>query len=57
MKDGSIGIGKRMNMTLSCDHRVVDGATGAAFLAELKALLANPAAIGATQNRSGEVSR
>jgi len=43
VKDGSIMIGKRMKMTLSCDHRVVDGVTGAAFLAELKALLENPA--------------
>ncbi len=34
--------GKRLAMTLSCDHRVVDGAVGAAFLAELRALLARP---------------
>ncbi len=40
--DGALGIGKRMAMTLSCDHRVVDGAVGAAFLAELRALLARP---------------
>jgi pyruvate dehydrogenase E2 component (dihydrolipoamide acetyltransferase) len=34
--------GKKMAMTLSCDHRVVDGAIGAAFLAELRDLLSHP---------------
>ncbi len=34
--------GKRLALTLSCDHRVVDGAVGAAFLAELRRLLARP---------------
>ena len=34
--------GKRLGLTMSCDHRVVDGAVGAAFLAELRALLARP---------------
>jgi pyruvate dehydrogenase E2 component (dihydrolipoamide acetyltransferase) len=34
--------GKKLAMTLSCDHRVVDGAVGAAFLAELRALLDRP---------------
>ncbi|MBX3250280.1 MAG: pyruvate dehydrogenase complex dihydrolipoamide acetyltransferase [Myxococcales bacterium] len=33
---------KRMKVTLSCDHRVVDGALGARWLAELKKLLENP---------------
>src|SRR5690606_30160646 len=32
-KDGEIIVGKRMKMTLACDHRVMDGATGAKFLA------------------------
>jgi pyruvate dehydrogenase E2 component (dihydrolipoamide acetyltransferase) len=32
-----------MNLGLSCDHRVIDGAVGAAFLAEIKKLLEQPA--------------
>jgi pyruvate dehydrogenase E2 component (dihydrolipoamide acetyltransferase) len=39
----SIAIGQRMNITLSGDHRVVDGAVAATYLAELKKLLENPA--------------
>lgn len=42
VRDGSIVPGKKLAMTLSCDHRVVDGAVGAAFLAELRALLDHP---------------
>jgi pyruvate dehydrogenase E2 component (dihydrolipoamide acetyltransferase) len=37
-----IVIGHRMTLTLSCDHRVVDGAVGAKFLAELKTLVEKP---------------
>jgi pyruvate dehydrogenase E2 component (dihydrolipoamide acetyltransferase) len=40
--DGAVVPGKRLAMTLSCDHRVVDGAVGAAFLAELRRLLEHP---------------
>lgn len=40
--DGSIVPGNEMKMTLSCDHRAVDGATGAAFLQTLKAMLEDP---------------
>ncbi|HQY60319.1 MAG: 2-oxo acid dehydrogenase subunit E2 [Myxococcales bacterium] len=40
--DGAVVPGKRLGMTLSCDHRVIDGAVGAAFLAELRALLEAP---------------
>jgi pyruvate dehydrogenase E2 component (dihydrolipoamide acetyltransferase) len=39
---GAIVPGKRLALTLSCDHRVIDGAVGAAFLAELRALLEHP---------------
>jgi pyruvate dehydrogenase E2 component (dihydrolipoamide acetyltransferase) len=42
VKDGGVTAGKKMSMTLSCDHRVIDGAVGAAFLAELRALLEHP---------------
>jgi pyruvate dehydrogenase E2 component (dihydrolipoamide acetyltransferase) len=40
--DGAVAVGKRLALTLSCDHRVVDGAIGAAFLAELKRLVERP---------------
>ena len=42
VKDGQIVVGNLMKVTLSCDHRVVDGATGAAFLQTLKGLLEDP---------------
>jgi pyruvate dehydrogenase E2 component (dihydrolipoamide acetyltransferase) len=42
VKDGRVAPGKRLAMTLSCDHRVIDGAIGAAFLGELRALIENP---------------
>jgi len=43
VKDGQIVPGFRMNLGLSCDHRVVDGAVAAAFLSEIKKLLEQPA--------------
>ena len=43
VKDDSIVIGQRMTLTLSADHRVVDGAVGATFLAAIKDLLEKPA--------------
>jgi len=42
VRDGAVVPGHTMKVTLSCDHRVVDGATGAAFLNELKQNLENP---------------
>lgn len=42
VKNGQIVVGNVMKVTLSCDHRVVDGATGAAFLQTLKSLLEEP---------------
>ena len=43
--DGEVVVRNRMRVTMSCDHRVIDGATGAAFLATLKSMLEEPAAI------------
>lgn len=44
VENGSITAGKRMKMTLSCDHRAVDGAMAADFLNELRAVLEDPKA-------------
>ncbi|WP_353125433.1 2-oxo acid dehydrogenase subunit E2 [Parapedobacter pyrenivorans] len=45
VKNGQIVPGNIMKVTLTCDHRVVDGATGAAFLQTLKSLLEEPVRI------------
>ena len=42
VKDGQVVSGNVMKLNLSCDHRVVDGASGAAFLNTLKTYLQNP---------------
>jgi len=42
VKDGELAVGNVMKLTLSCDHRVVDGATGAKFLQTVKSLLEDP---------------
>ena len=42
VKDGQVVPGNVMKVTLSCDHRVLDGASGAAFLQTLKGYLENP---------------
>ena len=43
VKNGLVVPGLRMNLGLSCDHRVVDGAVGAAFLSEVRKLIEQPA--------------
>jgi pyruvate dehydrogenase E2 component (dihydrolipoamide acetyltransferase) len=40
--DGQLEIRQRMRVTMSCDHRVIDGATGAKFLQTLKGFVENP---------------
>ncbi|MFS8084864.1 MAG: pyruvate dehydrogenase complex dihydrolipoamide acetyltransferase, partial [Acidobacteriota bacterium] len=42
VKDGAIVVRQTMRVTMSCDHRVIDGATGAKFLQTFKQLLENP---------------
>jgi len=42
VKDGEIRVGNRMTVTLACDHRTVDGATGAKFLQTLRTYIENP---------------
>ena len=42
VRDGQIVVGNTMNVTLACDHRTVDGATGAQFLQTLRTFLENP---------------
>jgi pyruvate dehydrogenase E2 component (dihydrolipoamide acetyltransferase) len=43
--EGQVAIRRRLRLTMSCDHRVIDGATGAQFLRTLKAMLENPLAM------------
>ena len=45
VQDGQVVVRRRMRVTLSCDHRIIDGATGAAFLKTLKMMLENPLAL------------
>lgn len=42
VEDGELVIRKRLRVTMSCDHRVIDGATGANFLQTLRRLIENP---------------
>jgi pyruvate dehydrogenase E2 component (dihydrolipoamide acetyltransferase) len=42
VKNDKIVVGNTMKLTLACDHRTVDGATGAAFLQTLKGYIENP---------------
>jgi len=43
--DGAIVVRRMMRVTMSCDHRVIDGATGAQFLQTVKLMLENPLAM------------
>jgi pyruvate dehydrogenase E2 component (dihydrolipoamide acetyltransferase) len=43
--EGQVALRRRMRLTMSCDHRVIDGATGAQFLKTLKTMLENPLAL------------
>lgn len=43
--DGTVTVRRRLRLTMSCDHRVIDGATGAQFLQTLKQMLENPLAM------------
>jgi len=45
VREGALVPGRVLRLTMSCDHRVIDGATGAAFLRTLKAMLENPLAM------------
>ena len=42
-EDGTVGVEQRMKITLSCDHRVIDGAVGSEFLKTLKLYFEDPA--------------
>ena len=42
VKENEIAIRQTMRVTMSCDHRVVDGATGAKFLQTFKQIMENP---------------
>ena len=42
VRDGQIVVRQTMRVTMSCDHRVVDGATGAQFLQTFKQVMENP---------------
>jgi len=42
VKDGSIVVRQTMRVTMSCDHRMIDGATGAQFLQTFEQILENP---------------
>lgn len=45
IKDGVVSVGQQVKMVLSCDHRVIDGADGAKFLASLRSYLENPSGL------------
>ena len=42
VRDGEVVVRQMMRVTMSCDHRLIDGATGAKFLQTFKKILENP---------------
>ena len=44
-RDGQVVVRRRMRLTMSCDHRVIDGATGARFLQTVRIMMENPLAM------------
>jgi pyruvate dehydrogenase E2 component (dihydrolipoamide acetyltransferase) len=44
-ENGQVVVGQRMKITLSCDHRVIDGEVGARFMQDLKQMLEHPASL------------
>jgi pyruvate dehydrogenase E2 component (dihydrolipoamide acetyltransferase) len=49
--NGAVKVGRRMNVTLSCDHRALDGMQAAKFLQEFKAILEAPLQLAVEQER------
>ncbi|HYB90943.1 MAG TPA: dihydrolipoamide acetyltransferase family protein, partial [Candidatus Binataceae bacterium] len=45
VRDGQLAVGKTMMLTISCDHRIVDGVVAGRFIGELKRFLENPASL------------
>ena len=45
VRDGQVVPGRTMTVTVSCDHRIIDGVLAGRFLRELKTLLENPLAL------------
>ena len=51
VKEGEIVVGNTMKLTLACDHRTVDGVTGAKFLQTVRTYVENPVTMLAKQTR------
>ena len=51
VKENNVVVGNTMKLTLACDHRTVDGATGAQFLQTLKLYIENPIRLLVSKNQ------